>query len=550
MLFDGATGKVIKDSGKTLGVSVPADAVFTDTTYSDATQSEHGLMSVADKTKLDGIDTGANKTTVEDILTSTSATNALSANQGRVLNEMIVPTEYTGDLDNAGTGRWYCGALVANIPSATAYIVDSLVYSSSHAIQIAYRRSGDYVFVRRKNNGTWSDWFELADADRTYMERTPVSITSDTDIIDWLPGMYSINDQAAADAGYIPIRYGNLTVAPPSGTYGYCIFTALNSGTVFWRAFHKTNKTWYTAWQPLNADDLGSFASLSAFETALDTYGGAMKAGFRQIIVAFSAASSPFANLTYVGFITRTASSRYQVKLNVSGTNRVITGTRGSSSWTWDELALKSNIPGVINNLTNTSTTDALSANQGKVLNDTRQYKTYDSVTDIGLTSGSATFVGAWDALSAPAMLITVSDDFTSSERGDMGTGCTIMIVKRNNSRGIILSFRKEDDRQWRMPLDNSTNKPSGTWVLQPRMLSKTLSRPTTDANGCINTGIYASDSDIPVCVSGYIANEYTISVAGKFSDEQWIIQVRNLTTGAIVPNTRIGDVVIDYIRK
>lgn len=33
----------------------------TDTTYSDATTSVHGLMSVADKTKLDGISTGANK---------------------------------------------------------------------------------------------------------------------------------------------------------------------------------------------------------------------------------------------------------------------------------------------------------------------------------------------------------------------------------------------------------------------------------------------------------------------------------------------------------
>lgn len=33
-VFDGATGKVIKSSGKTLGASVPADAKFTDTTYS------------------------------------------------------------------------------------------------------------------------------------------------------------------------------------------------------------------------------------------------------------------------------------------------------------------------------------------------------------------------------------------------------------------------------------------------------------------------------------------------------------------------------------
>lgn len=40
--------------------SVPSDAKFTDTTYSDATQSAHGLMTAADKKKLDGVATGAN----------------------------------------------------------------------------------------------------------------------------------------------------------------------------------------------------------------------------------------------------------------------------------------------------------------------------------------------------------------------------------------------------------------------------------------------------------------------------------------------------------
>jgi hypothetical protein len=53
----------ISDSGFTLGVSVPANAVFTDTTYSNATQSASGLMSDTDKTKLDGIATGATANT-------------------------------------------------------------------------------------------------------------------------------------------------------------------------------------------------------------------------------------------------------------------------------------------------------------------------------------------------------------------------------------------------------------------------------------------------------------------------------------------------------
>ena len=54
-VFDGATGKLIKDSG----ITIPSDAKFTDTTYDDATQSAHGLMSAADKKKLDEVEAGA-----------------------------------------------------------------------------------------------------------------------------------------------------------------------------------------------------------------------------------------------------------------------------------------------------------------------------------------------------------------------------------------------------------------------------------------------------------------------------------------------------------
>lgn len=59
--FD-ANGKPVKTT-YTLGKSVPSDAKFTDTTYSAATTSANGLMSSTDKSKLDGITSGANKYT-------------------------------------------------------------------------------------------------------------------------------------------------------------------------------------------------------------------------------------------------------------------------------------------------------------------------------------------------------------------------------------------------------------------------------------------------------------------------------------------------------
>ena len=56
VVFSNETGNGIKSSGKTLGVSVPSDAKFTDTTYSLATETADGLLSAGDKKKLNEFD--------------------------------------------------------------------------------------------------------------------------------------------------------------------------------------------------------------------------------------------------------------------------------------------------------------------------------------------------------------------------------------------------------------------------------------------------------------------------------------------------------------
>lgn len=57
----------IESTGFTLGCSVPADAVFTDTTYNVADANNDGLMSAADFTKLSGIEAGAQVNTVTGV---------------------------------------------------------------------------------------------------------------------------------------------------------------------------------------------------------------------------------------------------------------------------------------------------------------------------------------------------------------------------------------------------------------------------------------------------------------------------------------------------
>lgn len=112
--FNDTTGKVLKDSGFTIATSVPSDAKFTDTVYTHpndantrhvtdeekttwngkastatASTTANGLMASADKTKLDGIATGANKTAINNTLTSTSTAEALSAAQGKALKDLV-----------------------------------------------------------------------------------------------------------------------------------------------------------------------------------------------------------------------------------------------------------------------------------------------------------------------------------------------------------------------------------------------------------------------------------------------------------------------------
>ena len=77
----GSTITLTGSDGKTSSVT-DAD---TNTTYSAATTSAAGLMSAADKTKLDGIATGANKITVDTALSSTS-TNPV---QNKVINTAL-----------------------------------------------------------------------------------------------------------------------------------------------------------------------------------------------------------------------------------------------------------------------------------------------------------------------------------------------------------------------------------------------------------------------------------------------------------------------------
>ena len=87
--YSGYSNNSGKVNNHTVNSDVPANAKFTDTTYSDATTSAHGLMSTSDKSKLNGIAAGANKTTILNSLAATTTGYALDAIQGKALNDKI-----------------------------------------------------------------------------------------------------------------------------------------------------------------------------------------------------------------------------------------------------------------------------------------------------------------------------------------------------------------------------------------------------------------------------------------------------------------------------
>ena len=76
-----------------LNKTVPSDAVFTDTTYSDATTSAAGLMSASDKTKLNGIATGAEVNVQSDWNVTSTSSDAF------IKNKPTIPTR-TSQLTN------------------------------------------------------------------------------------------------------------------------------------------------------------------------------------------------------------------------------------------------------------------------------------------------------------------------------------------------------------------------------------------------------------------------------------------------------------------
>ena len=170
-VFDGATGKIVKDSGFTIAKSVPSNAVFTDTTYSSEAAASGGtdvsLCTTGEKytwnNKLSAsIFTNNNKGTSVGKIMVADASNGLGYSTPSDLASVlgvIVNKGHNKVLSDANTwrGNFYCdiaSTTVANTPGDGIYI--NLEVQESVRLQLNYHNNR--AKFRLYWFDTWTEW--------------------------------------------------------------------------------------------------------------------------------------------------------------------------------------------------------------------------------------------------------------------------------------------------------------------------------------------------------------------------------------------------------
>lgn len=154
-------------------------------------------------------------------------------------------------------------------------------------------------------------------------------------------------------------------------------------------------------------------------------------------------------------------------------------------------------------------------------------YKIYNAVTDLNLTSGSATISGAWSAMPDNSILICTASNFASGETPVTGT---VEIIKRGSTYGIINCYSavSSDHNDYRMYVDSGTL--TGTWVKKITTLDAASATPKAPAStAAVGTStayaradhvhpnptiIYESKNVSTASLAAGSAYDYTLNVA------------------------------------
>lgn len=156
VFFDGTSGKMIKGRGITVDKSVPADAVFTDHIYSPVTDSADGLMTVAQKQKLDGVEAKADVTDADNVKAAgafmKASDTADSITEGTT-KKLLTASERT-KLAGIATGAEVNQNAFSNVKIGNVTIVadskqDTLEIAAGEGVTIEADATGDKVTIKQ-----------------------------------------------------------------------------------------------------------------------------------------------------------------------------------------------------------------------------------------------------------------------------------------------------------------------------------------------------------------------------------------------------------------
>lgn len=98
-------------------------------------------------------------------------------------------------------------------------------------------------------------------------------------------------------------------------------------------------------------------------------------------------------------------------------------------------------------------------------ITEVRNYKSYSSVTQLGLTSGSATIVDMWNAMPNQSFFFGVAADFDSTEVPT--TNGAVFILKYWNWRGRVEFYGTNVGHcDYKMYLIGTNGRPDGNWIM------------------------------------------------------------------------------------
>ena len=157
------------------GLGIPAQ----DTTYADATTSTHGLMSAADKTKLDGVATGAQANKIESVKVNGTALTPDSSKAVNVdLSAYAKSADVTKEIASAVSGVTQIDySVVEALPSTGKKGVIYLVANSGSGNNIY----DEYIYINSKFEKLGSRELDLSSyAKKTDIPTKVSSLTNDS----------------------------------------------------------------------------------------------------------------------------------------------------------------------------------------------------------------------------------------------------------------------------------------------------------------------------------------------------------------------------------